>query len=99
VFTKRVGPLSDAEKTIVEQFASDQPCEVTQEQIKTLAKLMRRSPKAIREHLECAREAFACHAQTYVEIHREATERALASGTSQGLEVARRACEWAMENL
>jgi hypothetical protein len=96
VFNKRVGPLTKDEKGLVYQFLADQPHEVRSEDIKLLARLMHRQPNTIRLCITLARQNFASNALRYVEIHREATEKALAAGD---YDTAAKACQWAMENI
>src|SRR2546423_1165453 len=97
--TRRVGPLTKVEKALVDQFVADQPREITPEQVRALAKLLRRSPNTIRQCITQARDDFASHAHRYVEIHHEAVETALAKGDPKSLEVALRGSQWALENI
>jgi hypothetical protein len=95
-FAKRVGPLTQDERALIFQFLADQPHEVTDEQIGMLARLMHRYPKTVRRCIEQAREEFVMRTRRYLDVHMEATEKALAE---KDYATAARHAEWALENL
>jgi hypothetical protein len=70
---------------------------VTSEQVQALATLLDRTPQTVREWVIEARNKFLGSASRYVEIHLDAVEKALAAGTDDSLDVARRGAEWAIE--
>ena len=93
---KRMGVPTKADKALVAQVVLDQPAEITPAQITGLAKTLRRSKDAIKQMIEEARENFVAGAERYVEIHREATEAALADGDN---EQALKGAQWALQNI
>lgn len=97
--SKKLGPPTKDEKALVAQFVADQPCEVTPPQVQALSKLLRRSREVVKAMIEQARENFVSDAERYVQIHKQATEAALESGTISGAEVAMKGAQWAMENI
>lgn len=94
---KRSGSISNAEKALVSQFVQDQPCALTTSQVNGLAKTLRRSREAVRDLIAEVQEGFIEAAPRYVEIHRLATEAALAHGSVGGLEVAQKGAQWFIE--
>lgn len=98
VFTKfkRDGGITQAEQSLIEQFIADQPRAVSDEQIKSLSKLLRRKPSTVRACIERARERFAEVAEGYVEVHQLATEGAL---NRHDYDTAAKHAEWALEHL
>lgn len=103
--SKRHGPVSPTERTLVQQFVKDQPREVTPAQVTALSRVLRRSKDVVKQLVEDAREAFVAEASFYVSGHKLAVERALNVQTKDGeydakaLDVAARASQWALENL
>lgn len=93
---KRQGSLTPVEKTLIAQVVQDQPAEIRPGQITALAKALRRSPAAVKSVVEQARQDFSGAAQTYVDIHLEATQKSLSSGD---YETAAKAAQWAMTNI
>jgi hypothetical protein len=93
---KRGGAPSDTERDFVAQYLQDQPTEVTKAQVTSLAKVLRRSPAAIRSIIEDARDEFAASAGMYVNIHKQAATGALESGD---FEVAMKGAQWYMEHV
>lgn len=94
---KRKGKVSEAERALVAQFVADQPAAITTAQVAALAKLTRRSKEVIQGLIADAREGFLAAAPRYAEIHKQATEAALAAGSVGGLEVALKGSQWALE--
>ena len=99
IFTKRQGSPTKAEKELVAQFVMDQPGGITPRQTTSLARVLRRSKELTKQMIEDARENFVESAGRYVDIHKQATEAALANGDAKSLEVAVRGSQWALENL
>lgn len=95
----RAGTISRAEKKIVAAFVADQPAEVTPGQTQALSRLLRRSLDETKSLIAEARETFVSSASDYVNIHKQATQEALANGTPKGLEQALRGSQWALENI
>ena len=93
---KRMGVPTKADKALVAQVVLDQPAEITPAQITGLAKTLRRSKEAIKQMIEEARENFVVGAKRYVDIHRAATEAALADGDN---EQALKGSQWALQNI
>ena len=102
---RRSGKTTDAEQALVTQFLADQKREITEAQVGSLARLMRRSMDAIRTMIERARENFQTHGEFYVAAHKQAVEAALTAEdrfgnpNSHALDAAMRGSQWAMENL
>lgn len=96
---KRSGGISDAERNFVAQIVLDQPGELTPSQVHGLSKALRRSKGVIKNLIEDAQEQFRSNAGRYVDVHMQATEAALSSGSVAGLEVAQKGAQWAMERL
>lgn len=93
---KRRGGLSDAEKDIVTQIVQDQPREMSPARVNALAKGLGRSRAAIQNVVTQARERFIEQADRYVDIHRDATEAALAEGDNR---TAQAGAQWYLENV
>lgn len=93
---RRSGSPTNVEKAMVAQFTADQKQEVTPKQITALTQVLNRSPQAVRKMVEEARLAFGESALRYVEIHREATETALAT---MNVEAAMKGSQWAITNI
>jgi len=81
---------------MVAQFVLDKPREIKYGEIRQLAGLMKRSTEAIKSMIEDAKETLASHAPDYVQIHKDATQQALAD---KDYSTAARAAEWALENI
>lgn len=94
--TKRLGGTTQAEANLVAALVADQPREMTNQQVSSLAKVLRRSKDTTKALIEDARADFASKAPRYVEIHAQATEQALANGDAKSLEVAAKASQWAI---
>lgn len=86
-------------KQFVQDFAQDQPREVTQTQINALGRVMRRTPDTIKAWLVEAREQFIASAGFYVGVHAEAVRDAAAMDSATGKDIAIRGAQWAMENM
>jgi hypothetical protein len=102
---KRAGLPTKAEQSIVAQFVADQPREVTESQVTSLSKLLRRSKDVVRGLIEKAREEFQDSAGFYVKAHRTAVEQALettdrfGNRDAKALDAAMRGAQWAIENV
>lgn len=96
---RRPGSVTEAEQSLVTQFVRDQPREVTTGQVQALAKVLRRTPAAVREMVERAREEFQAGAEFYVNAHKQAVGLAVANGDAKSLDAAMRGAAWALENL
>lgn len=96
---RRAGGPSVAEQNLVTALVLDSPTEVKPSQVTALAKALRRSPAAIKGMIERAQLSFREKAERYVEVHMEATERALRHGSVNGLEVAQKGAQWALERM
>jgi hypothetical protein len=94
---KRAGAITEAERNFVAQLVLDQPRELTGSQIHGLTKVLRRSKEAVKSLIEDAQAKFRENAEFYVDAHRASVQRALASGTIAGLEVAQKGSQWAIE--
>jgi hypothetical protein len=84
---------------MVARFVMDQAQPITPVQERAMARMLRRSPETVRDLIQDARATFATRAPRYVDIHLRATEKALASGTVNGLETALRSSQWAIERI
>ena len=98
VFGKKRGTPSTFEKEFVAQFVRDQPQEITPRQLTALANTIRRPKETVKRMIEDAKDTFVENVGRYVEIHKQATEKALENGDAKSLEVATRAAAWAIEN-
>lgn len=96
---KRMGSTTIPEKNLVAAFVADQPAALTPAQIGGLARTLRRSKEATLALIEEARESFVGAAGKYVDIHLKATQDAAALGTANGLDIAQKGAQWAMENV
>ena len=94
---KRRGPLTEPETALIQQFVADQPGGMTEKQVNALATLTRRPKELIIQTITAAREEFASSAVEYVQMHKQATQAALANGDAKSLAVATKAAEWAIE--
>ncbi len=72
---------------------------VTAEDVVALAKVTGVTKSKITELVETAREQFSGAAVEYVNIHKQATQAALANGDAKSLDVATRASQWAIEKI
>jgi hypothetical protein len=97
-YKKRHKP-TDAEKALVAQVVLESPLAITDSQIGSLARGLRRSKESIKALIEEARENFVCSSQRYVDIHKEAMEQALKNGDAKSLEVASKGSAWAITNI
>lgn len=95
----RQGKLTDHERNIAAALVTDSPGPITDIQEQALAVALRRTPAAIKTLIESARANFAAKAGRYVDIHSEATEAALKSGTVTGLQTALSGSQWAIERI
>lgn len=92
---RRFGPLSKSEKGLIESVVVDSPREISKAQTKSLAVALRRSPAAMVQAIENARQKLVERAGRYADIHLEAAESALKTDP----DVARKASEWALQAL
>jgi len=95
----RQGPVTQNEKDLVAAYVMDQPSAVTPDQENALAVALKRTPLVVKRLIQDARQNFAAKAGRYVEVHMEATEKALQAGTVTGLDVALRGSQWAIERI
>ncbi len=95
---KRPGKPSKVDKALVAQVVSVAAATtpVSSKQITGLAVTLGRSRATIKKMVEDAREKFVEAAGDYVDIHKEATIKALADGDN---ETAAKAAQWAITNL
>ena len=98
-YPKRRDKPTDTEKALIAQVVADQPGGILPSQVTALATALRRPKELTKQLVEEAKENFVASAGRYVDIHKEATEAALANGDSKSLEVAVRGSQWALENL
>jgi hypothetical protein len=94
--TKRIGPITDAERELVAQVVLDQPGELRPAQVNGLATALRRSKTAIKELIDDAQSKFRANADFYVDMHRKAVQRAHNDGNQ---DAAMKGAQWAMERL
>ena len=93
---KRSGGITDTEQALVDRFVADQPREISTDQVKALAKVLRRRPSTVRDCIQRARENFVATAEGYVEVHQQAVEGAL---NRRDFDTAAKHAEWALEHL
>jgi hypothetical protein len=86
-------------KDIVQTVVDRKRGIVTTKDITALAKVTGASRLEILTIVETAKETFSRGALEYVNIHKEATQAALANGDAKSLDVATRAAQWAIEKL
>ncbi len=72
---------------------------VTVRDVKALAAVTGESPTRLQMILVEAKERFAASAVDYVNLHKQATEAAVANGDAKSLDVATRAAQWAIEKM
>lgn len=96
---RRAGPITIAEENLVTALVLDSPVELSSKQVNGLAKALRRPASTVRVIIEKAQTKFRSKAERYVDIHMEATEKALEQGTDKSLEVAAKAAQWALERM
>ena len=95
---KRPGAPSKIDKVLVAQVVAveAQTVPISTKQITSLATTMGRSKAVVKQMIENAREKFVESAEDYVDIHKAATQQALAEGDN---ETAAKAAQWAIQNL
>ena len=93
---KRSGGITDTEQALIDRFVADQPREISTDQVKALAKVLRRRPSTVRDCIQRARENFVATAEGYVEVHQQAVEGAL---NRRDYDTAAKHAEWALEHL
>jgi hypothetical protein len=91
----RQGPLTAAEKGLIDSVVADSPRELDQKQTDALATALRRSPEAMVTAVQAAQQRLVERAERYADIHLEAAEKALESDP----DVARKAAEWALSQI
>lgn len=84
---------------VVKQVVQDTPGSVSDAQVNGLARSLKRSKAVILQLIDEARETLAGAALDYVQMHKEAVEKAVANGDAKSLEVAIKGTQWAMSNL
>ena len=87
---RRSDPVSPIERDMVARFVLDQDRPITPVQERAMARMLRRRGEVVWVLIQDARVTFAKRASRCVDIHLRATEKALASGTANGLETALR---------
>ena len=97
--SKRIGPVTDAEKDLVAKFVQDSPAEITPAQTRALAKTLRRTKETTIALIEEAKERLVDDIPFYIGAHKTAIGLALASETVAGLEQAIKGSQWALENI
>ena len=96
---RRRGRLSRRERNVLTLAVAQAPAGIlAPEQMSVLAREMGRAPGAIATVVRAAREHLQANAEKYVSIHLQAAERGLKEG-DKGLEVARKASEFAIERI
>jgi hypothetical protein len=95
----RRGAPSKAEKALVAQVVQDFPGEVAGPQVAALATTLKRTKEAVKAMIEQAKENFVSEAESYVKIHKQVVEAALANGDAKSLDVAAKGAQWAIENI
>jgi hypothetical protein len=97
--SKRRGRPTAAEKDFVAQLVMDNPGPMTKSQTDALARVLRRPKEVTLNLIEQARENFQARAGSYVDMHHQAVQTALANGDPKSLEVATRGSQWAIEKI
>ncbi len=72
---------------------------VTVKEVSALAKVTGTTKLDILRIVETAKETFSQSALDYVNLHKQATELAVANGDAKSLDVATRAAQWAIEKI
>lgn len=85
-----------ADKDLIANLVLQQGGELSATQIRALALATKHTRAAIKRLIETARDDFVASAGRYVEIHKQATEGALAEGDH---EQALKGSQWAMEKI
>jgi hypothetical protein len=87
---RRAGALSKAEKNVIEALAADQPSAASEaaleQQIDRVARVLRRSPAAVKAQLDRARAKMQARAVAYADLHFQAATIAAARGDSRPAE-------------
>ena len=84
---------------IVEQLVDRKRGVVTVKDITALAKVTGEQKLTILSIVEMAKQTFSDAAVEYVDIHKQATQMALANGDAKSLAVATAASQWAIEKI
>lgn len=95
----RRGAPSKAEKALVAQVVQDFPGELGTTQVTALATTLKRTKEAVKTMIEQARQNFVSEAESYVSIHKQVVNAALANGDAKSLDVALKGSQWALENI
>ncbi len=95
----RRGAPSKAEKALVAQVVQDFPGEIANAQVTALATTLKRTKDAVKAMIDQAKENFVSEAESYVKIHKQVVETALANGDAKSLDVAAKGAQWAIENI
>lgn len=89
--------VTQAEKLVVAELVADSPSNIPNKvDIDNLAIALRRSPSTIQSIVSQARDRLVSNALAYVDLHKDAADKALAIGD---LGEARKAAEWAIEHI
>ena len=93
---RRRGITTPAEMALVSQFVKDQKDDITPKQIESLSELLKRRKNTVKHLIFRAREKFNDAAEEYVDIHLQATRKALKKGDN---EQAIKGSAWAIQNI
>lgn len=96
---RKTGQPTKEDQAIVARVVNDSLGEVTGAQVQALAVTLDRSVQGVRSMIRTARERFIANAERYTEIHMEAVSRGLEDGSMDGLEIAQKGSQWALEHL
>jgi len=72
---------------------------ISPDKVNQIARRLDRPARSVKDAIQKAREKFALRAERYVDIHLDAVESALQSGTDDALEVAMKGSQWAIEHI
>ena len=84
---------------LVENLVERKKGMVTVRDLKALQQVTGENPTRLQTILAEAKEKFAAAAVDYVNLHKQATEMAVANGDAKSLDVATRAAQWAIEKI
>lgn len=84
------GQVSTREKSVIDGIVAENDGQVSRDQLDATAIVLRRDPSTIARYIEIAKEKLQSRAERYVDIHLEATEKALASDDPRAIGEARK---------
>lgn len=90
----RVVKLTDMQKSAVTALVRENPGDVSEAQVKALARVCRFSPERMREVVDEARAKFLEDTPYMVQAHKQVIERSIERDTDKSLETARLGTEW-----